>query len=112
MIAYKLFHVRPDGSLGPLYINRKQRIPIDEWVEAENHPTKGFAERPFWHCAAEPELGHIKIGARDSGRRAWYKVEIKDYTEFPRPKCQGRMWYLAKWIRVIEGCESHDSRRT
>lgn len=102
VIAYKLFHVRPDGTLGPLYINRRQVVPTGEWVEAESHPTKGFKVRPFWHCAGEPELGHIKIGARDSGRRAWYRVEIEDFEEFPRPKKQGRMWYLAKWLKVLE----------
>lgn len=97
MIAYKLFHVRKDGSLGPLYCGRKLRIPVGEWLEAEDHPTRDFSDRPFWHVATEPDTSHLKAnGAREN--RAWYKVEVTEITEFP---ChQG--WYLAKWLRIVE----------
>ena len=53
--AYKLFRVRKDGTLGPLFINRRQVVPIGEWLTAEEHRTKGFAFRPGWHCTARPE---------------------------------------------------------
>ena len=49
MIAYKLLRIRKDGSIGPLFINQKQRVPIGEWLDAEDHPTSGFAHRPGWH---------------------------------------------------------------
>jgi hypothetical protein len=50
MIAYKLFRKLKDGSLAPLFINKKTRIPLNKWLDAEPHPTKGFAFRKGWHC--------------------------------------------------------------
>jgi len=45
MIAYKLIRKMKDGSLSPLFINKKSRIPVGVWLEAENHPTKGYTVR-------------------------------------------------------------------
>lgn len=53
MIGYKLFRQRKDGTLGPLFINRRQRLTIGETYIAEEHPTKGFAFRPGWHICSE-----------------------------------------------------------
>jgi hypothetical protein len=98
-IAWKLFRLRKDGSLGPLFINRKQRVPIGEWLDAEEHPTKGFAFRPGWHCCSERNAPHLsKIG------RVWVKVEIEDYQEIQRPERQGGVWFLANRMKVIEIC--------
>lgn len=47
--AYKLFRVGKDGTIGPLFINRKLVVVPGQWMEAESHPTKGFALRPGWH---------------------------------------------------------------
>lgn len=99
MLAYKLFKVRKDGSIGPLFINRKQRIKVGEWVGAEDHPTKGYAHRPGWHCTAKPEAPHINTNRED---RVWYLVEIDFFTEFKRPKHQGGLWYLARQMKVIK----------
>ena len=33
--------------------------------------------------------------------RVWMHVEIRDFTTFKRPVCQGGVWLLAKWMRVI-----------
>lgn len=57
--AYKLFRRRGDGSLGPLFINKRQRIPLGEWLQAEDHPTKGYAHRPGWHCGVAPSAPHL-----------------------------------------------------
>lgn len=46
MIGYKLFRQRKDGTLGPLFINRRQRLEVGKTYEAEEHRTKGFAFRP------------------------------------------------------------------
>lgn len=46
MIAYKLVRKLKDGSLAPLFINKKQRIPIGEWMQAEDHPTEGYTLTP------------------------------------------------------------------
>jgi hypothetical protein len=97
MKAYKLFRVRRDGSIGPLFINRKQRIPTDTWLQAEDHPTKGFEHRPGWHVSCQPRAPHLS----KKGRR-WYLVEIDEFKELSRPKKQGGLWYIAQWMRVIE----------
>lgn len=95
--AYKLFKVRKDGSIGPLFINASQRIPIGEWLDAEDHPTKGFAHRPGWHATATPEAPHLSpVG------RKWFKVQLQGARELIRPGIQGGTWYLADKMKVVE----------
>ena len=97
MIAYKLLRLRKNGTLGPLFINRRQIIPVGEWLKEEAHKTKGYAFRPGWHCCAKKEAPHLS--EKD---RVWAKVEVKDYTTFERPKSQGGLWVLANNIKVLE----------
>lgn len=94
--CFKLLRLRKDGSLGPLFINQRQRIPIGQWLDAEDHPTKGYAHRPGWHCAAEQKADHLSTKGR-----VWAEVEIEDYYEFPRPKHQGGCWLIANKMRVV-----------
>ena len=70
MIAYKLVRKLKDGSLAPLFINKKQRLPIGEWMQAEDHPTKVYAVRPGWHCLLKPEASRLSKKGR-----MWVKVE-------------------------------------
>ena len=95
MIAFKLFHVRRDSTLGSLFINRSLVVEPGVWLEAEDHPTKGFAHRPGWHCNETPSAPHLSMKGR-----AWYKVEIQDYYIHPRPKYQGGHWLIAKRMKV------------
>jgi hypothetical protein len=95
MIAYKLIRQRTDGSLGPLFINRGQRIPVGEWLVAEEHLTPGFAFRPGWHCCARPFAPHLSKNGR-----VWAVVEVKCVTEHHRPESQGGLWYTAKFMKV------------
>jgi len=97
MIAYKLFRKLKDGNITSLYINKKRRLPIYEWMIAESYPTKKFAVRPYWHCTKTPNAPHIKMK-----NRVWYEVEINDYIEFKRPKSQGGVWYLANEIKILK----------
>jgi len=96
MIAYKLFRKRKDGTYGPLFINRKLKIKPDEWLQAESHPTKGFAVRPGWHCCAEPNAPHLS--KKD---RVWCVVKIDDYVEHQRPESQGGLWFTANNMKVL-----------
>ena len=97
MIAYKLFRKRRDGSLGPLFINRRQRLFVGETYHAENHPTKGYAVRPGWHCCHEKNAPHLtEIG------RVWCKVHIEDFTEHHRPINQGGLWFTANRLTILE----------
>jgi hypothetical protein len=97
VIAYKLFRVRKDGTIGPLFINRRQRITEGVWIDAEDHPTKGYAHRPGWHCCRTPKAPHLS----EKGRQ-WYMVEIEEYQEVKRPESQGGIWYLAKRLKVLQ----------
>jgi len=97
MIAYKLIVKRVDGTLGPLFINRRQRIPLGIWLQAEDHKTKGYAHRPGWHTTSEPIAPHLKL----MDNRVWVKVEIEDYIELKRPESQSGLWYLANKMKVI-----------
>lgn len=93
--AYKLFTLRKNGTIGPLFINRQQIIPIGKWLKAECHPTKGFAVRAGWHCSHAPIAPHLSKKGR-----VWCKVSIKKIKEYVRPKTQGGIWYTAGWMRV------------
>ena len=97
MIAYKLCRLLKNGEITSLFINKKNRLPIGEWMKAENYPTKGFKERPFWHCTGKMDAPHLS-----KKNRVWCKVEIEDWEEFNRPDSQGGKWYLANRIKIIE----------
>jgi hypothetical protein len=97
IIAYKLLRVRKDGSLGPLFIDRRLRVPLKQWLPAEDHPTPGYAHRPGWHACLKPEAPHLS----NRGRQ-WFKVQVDDYELHQRPVRQGGSWVLAKRMRVLE----------
>jgi len=100
-IRYKLFRVRKDGTIGPLFINRKQRVEMNVWLDAEDHPTKGFAHRPGWHLTERPHAPHLKM----SDDRVWYMVEVEGERRITRPKSQGGEWILADRIKVLHPVE-------
>ena len=93
MTGYKLFEMRDDGKLFPLFIGKKEETPINEWVMAEiveYHP--GFAHRPGWHIGANlPSAcwlmsadGTYKSQRGKKFKRVWCEVEYvadKDYTD-------------------------------
>lgn len=95
MIAYKLFRRRADGTLGPLFINRRLRVPVGEWLPAEDHPTKGYAHRPGWHCTLKPMAPHLSTKGR-----VWCEVEVRQCKKYARPETQGGTWVLAQWLKV------------
>ena len=97
MIAYKLFRVLQSGEITPLFINKTCRLQRGKVILAENHPTKGFAHIPFGHCCSQPIAPHLSMKGR-----AWYEIEIYNYTEFKRPVSQGSIWYLASKIKIIK----------
>lgn len=97
MRAYKLVRKMKDGSLSPLFINKKSRIPFGVWLPAEAHLTKGFAFRKGWHCVLEPIAPHLsKTG------RVWVEMELEDYKAYNRPEAQGGTWILAQQMKIIK----------
>ena len=91
-IGYKLFEMRNDGKLFPLFIGKTKEAIMNEWMPAEivmEH--KGFAHRPGWHIGATmpsaPWLmsadGTYKSQRGKRFKRVWCEVEYVadvDYT--------------------------------
>lgn len=100
MRAFKLLRQRRNGTLAPLFINRRQVIPVGEWLQAECHPTRGFAVRPGWHVTPKPVAPHLSLKGR-----VWMEVEVEGIKELPRPESQGGTWWLAERMRVMAPCE-------
>jgi len=96
MIAYKLCRQLKNGNITSLFINKKKRLPFNEWITSESHPTKGYYIRPYWHCTKTPLAPHLS-----EKNRVWVETEIEDYYEYARPESQGGMWFLAKRIKLI-----------
>lgn len=92
-VGYKLFEMKNDGKLFPLFIGKKKETPVNEWVPAEiimEH--KGFSHRPGWHLGATmpsaPWLmgadGTYKSQRGKTFKRVWCEVEYVtdiDYTD-------------------------------
>jgi hypothetical protein len=97
MVAYKVMRLRKNGTLGSLFIRRRDVIPIGKWLTAEEYPTKGFAVRKGWHCTFTQNAPHLSM--KD---RVWVKVEVEDYTTYDRPESQGGQWILANKMKVLE----------
>ena len=95
-IAYKLFKVRKDGSLGSLFINPAARLKKGIWLRSKTYPTDGFKVRHGWHCLGKPSAPHLS----NRGRK-WFKIKIKQYSKLKRPKNHGSMWFLARKMKII-----------
>lgn len=93
--AYKLLRVRKDGTLGPLFIGRDIVVPIGKWQKARSIRVKGFKFRPGWHAVAAPVAPHLSKKGR-----VWCTVSLKGAYKQLRPEHQGRVWYIAGWLRV------------
>lgn len=93
--GFKLFEQKEDGRLYPLFIGKGKETPIGEWIPAENIPTRGYSERPGWHCSQSTpdapwlrgydgsDLGPYKSRFRN-GKRVWCEVlydTTNDYRE-------------------------------
>lgn len=91
--GYKLFEMRDDGKLFPLFIGKTKETPMNEWVPAEiimDH--KGFSHRPGWHLGATMPSAPWLMGADGTYKsqrgkrfkRVWCEVEYAtdiDYTD-------------------------------
>jgi hypothetical protein len=97
MIGFKLFRLRKDGTLGPLFINRRLRLTLNQEYQAECHPTKGFAIRPGWHVCSEKNAPHLSKKGR-----VWCEVQFSDWQEHLRPAAQGGLWYTANKMTVLK----------
>ena len=104
MIAYKLVRKMKDGQLAPLFIDKKARLPIGEWIEAKDVPTKGYKHRPGWHSCATPCAPHL--AERDN--RIWVEVMILGTEEHKRPAHQGGTWYTSQWMMILREVRDYE----
>lgn len=95
--AYKLVRKMKDGSLAPLFIDKRYRFEPNVWKVAECFPTKGFAVRQGWHCCFTPVAPHLS-----EKKRVWVEVEVKDYETYDRPESQGGKWVLSQNMKFIK----------
>ena len=101
MKAYKLLRIlKTDGKLHPLFINKSVPTPIGVWMDAECHPTKGFAVRCGWHCCFIPLAPHLKTELSNGEKRVWVECEVEDWESYDRPESQGGAWILAQRMKI------------
>lgn len=101
MRAYKLLRKLSDGNLYPLFIHKTYSTPINEWMQAECYPTKGFAVRCGWHCCFRPFAPHLSMKLANGEQRVWVECEVEDWTSYNRPESQGGSWILAQKMKII-----------
>ena len=109
MLAYKLFEIDRNDRLYSLFINKRDNpIPQNVWLEAELHPTKGFAARKGWHCCTSVNgAPHLKKDPKNGRKRVWAVVEVEGIEVIERPESQGGIWYLAERMRVVGVVQSN-----
>jgi len=98
--AYKLMRIK-NKKLYPLFITRNEETMKGQWLDAEYHPTKGFAERFGWHCCFTPHAPHLKEVLASGEVRVWVEVLVDGYETYSRPESQGGSWILADKMKVI-----------
>lgn len=96
LYAWKLVRQRKDGTLGPLFINRRQRLPVGVWLEAEPHETPGYAFRPGWHATHRPVAPHLSKRGR-----VWVRVQLRRALVHRRPRSQGGVWWVAGAMKIL-----------
>jgi len=125
--AYKLFRVkkREPDKLFPLFIGKREAIPMGQWVPAKYLPTKGFAKRAGWHSGILPNAPHLM--RRDgtlAADRVWAEIDVPadvdwqsradatrtgdiksevpvgGYYRFKRAGLQGGTWIISGSMRV------------
>jgi hypothetical protein len=94
---------RRDGSYGPLFINQKQRLHLEEWYLAEALRTPGYAFRPGWHSCLTPTAPHLSKNGR-----VWVEVEVRGNTFHTRPESQGGTWVLSQEMKILREIEVPD----
>lgn len=110
MIAYKLFRtLKTKPGLYPLFIGKTKETVLNEWIPAENIPTKGYAARHGWHCGVLPIAPHLRTKQdKRAENRVWCRVEVKDYYEFKTSKMQGKAWIIGQGLKVLEVMDNQD----
>lgn len=108
-VGYKLFEMNEHGQLFPLFIGKSKETVIGEWVPAENLPTKGYSERPGWHCSmSTPDAPWLRgydgsiLGPYRSrfknGKRVWCEVLYDMTNDYREEALKQPKKYFTDWI--------------
>ena len=87
MLAYKLFRKRKDGTLGPLFINRKQVIVPNVWLPAKGSTlsTGDFLSNPkdilHWTLNGLHQSGGSEAIIKKIAHHGYFCDEAKVYDE-------------------------------
>ena len=100
--AYKLMRQLKDGTVHPLFINKREVTRFGVPLKAECYPTKGFAVRQGWHCCFTPYAPHLKENLANGERRVWVEVLVRDFETYDRPESQGGKWILAQEMIAVK----------
>ena len=90
--AYKLFEMDTENNLYPLFIDKKTKYPIGQWIKAKNikhHPQ--FASRPGIHLGLLPAAPHLMSYGPDG--KGYYKGRCKGWK---------RVWVEVKYNCTID----------
>lgn len=107
-VAYKLMRLLKDGTVHPLFINKREATQFGVPLKAECYPTNGFAVRQGWHCCFTPYAPHLKECLANGEQRVWVEVMVRDYKTYNRPESQGGKWILAQEMiakRILDTVE-------
>lgn len=100
--AYKLMRQLKDGTVHPLFINKREATQFGVPLKAKCYPTNGFAVRQGWHCCFTPYAPHLKTNLANGERRVWVEVLVRNYSTYNRPESQGGKWILAQEMVAVK----------
>lgn len=107
--GYKLFRMKKDGRLYPLFVLADKPTPMFQWLEAEAGVLVGkkvkskiglLSYRPGWHLCDIPEATHLSM----TPNRVWAECEYEEHGSYrfkTNPRMNGE-WIIAKRIRVMQ----------
>lgn len=103
--GWKLFQLRADGTLRPLFLDTGDTLPYNEWIEAKDNTSlarkKGLQPRPGWHATLSPCAPHLKLELASGEKRIWVQVQLRGVSLYDRPESQGGTWALAKELMIV-----------
>lgn len=120
-IVYKKVRLMKDGSLRPLFIDKRSEFRIGEWTRAGFHPTNGFAPRSLgtdentgkqigaFHCCFKPLAPHLADELKSGETRVWVECQARGKNAtYDRPESQGGTWCLYEWIKPLRVLRSDE----
>lgn len=108
--VYKLVKLRKNGNCYPLFIGKKKPFVMNQEMQCEFLPTKGFAPRSVddantggWHCCFFPVAPHLSEKLATGEQRVWLRCDgAGKMTTYKRGLHQGGDWILVEKLTPRE----------